>query len=87
MPTYSYATFVKFPNCECQLMEVHVGSYTNKLTTGTNFFVTLFLERTNGEQFAISENQAPEDLFHIINTLEKGHSYIFPNVLTNRTLR
>jgi hypothetical protein len=39
------------------------------------------LQKTNGEEFAISENPTSQRMFQIANSLEKGQIYIFPNVL------
>jgi hypothetical protein len=81
MTVYSISSFTNFPSFRGKFLDKHVGSYLEKNSGKTNLFITIFLEKTSGEPFAVSENPTSQNMFQIINLLEKDHSYIFPEVL------
>ena len=83
MTAYPISKFTNFPSFQGKLLNKHIGSYLEKNSGKTNYFFTIFLEKTNGDQFAVSDNPAPQDMFQVVNSLEKNHSYSFPDVLTN----
>jgi hypothetical protein len=83
MMVYPISAFTNFPSFQGKVLNKHIGSYLEKNSGKTIFFLTIFLEKTNGEQFAVSENPASQDMFQIVNLLEKDHSYTFPDALTH----
>jgi hypothetical protein len=83
MTVYQISEFTNFPSFQGKVLNKHIGSYLEKNSGKTNLFFTIFLEKTNGEQFAVSENPTSQNMFQIVNLLEKNHSYTFPNALTN----
>jgi hypothetical protein len=81
LTVYHISQFTNFQSFEAQIVTKDAGSYLRKSSGETNYFVEVILLKTNGEEFAISENPTSENMFRVINSLEKGRSYIFPNVL------
>ncbi len=78
---YHISQFTNFQSFEAQIVNKATGSYLRKSSGETNYFVEVILLKTNGEEFAVSENPSSQKMFEVVNSLEKGRSYIFPNAL------
>lgn len=82
--TYTLSQFTNFQQFQGKLMGKSTGIYTDKLSDSTNFYFNIFLEKTNGDKFFVRENPASHHFFQVVNTLEDGQSYTFPQKLTDQ---
>jgi hypothetical protein len=82
MTNYSVTEFATFQSFRAKMADKHVGSYRDIHSGKTNYFFTVFLEITNGKPFAVSGNPASQDMIQVVNLLEKGRDYTFPNAFT-----
>lgn len=78
---YSITSFATFQPFEAKMADKHLGSYRETHSGKTNLFFTIFIEKTNGDRFAVSGNPASQAMFQVVNSLEKDHDYIFPSAL------
>jgi|SRR5208282_1002021 len=79
---YSFSEIRKFPAFPAKLEAKHTGNFLNKKTGQTNYFVTIILERGDGDELSVSDNyNTSQNLLLFVNTLEKGRRYTFPDVL------
>jgi hypothetical protein len=75
---YHVSKFTNFQSFEAQIVNKATGSYLRKSSGETNYFVEIILLKTNGEEFAVSENPTSQKMFEVVNSLEKGRSYFSP---------
>jgi len=81
LTVYQFSQLTNFQSFQARIISKDTGSYLKSSSAKTNFYFTFILQKTNGEEFAISENPTSQRMFQIANSLEKGQIYIFPNVL------
>ncbi len=83
---YSFSEIRKFQPFQAKLLGKATGDFLNKKTGKTNYFVGIILEKVSGEDLFVSDNYNPsQNLLPLVNALEKGRTYTFPDVLMSAT--
>ena len=80
--TYDVSTFAKFSSFQGKILEKYVD-FPEVSSGQTNYHIVVVLKKSNGEQLAVTQIHASQDMADIVNSLEKDRSYTFPNALTN----
>ena len=83
MPLYNITEFTNFPSFEAKVFDMDIGNYLEKHSGKTNFYFMIFLEKTNGDQFTVLDTSTSQEMFQVVNSLEKDRSYTFPDALVN----
>jgi hypothetical protein len=86
-PSYSFAELGKFSRFEATLLDKDIIDTPGNLVGNpqiTNHSAVLLLEKEGGAKLFAIDKHASDDVMRVVNSLEKGNSYFFPDVLTNR---
>lgn len=80
--SYDASTFARFPTFQGKIVEKYID-FPEVLSGQTNYHVVIILEKNNEDKFVVTQNHAPQNVVDVVNSLQEGHSYIFPSALTN----